>query len=649
MLKKLFYFVIFIFIFIFISIVGFGLYLYNSTRFDVDKLVYYNPPLTTQFFDRNNRLVANIFENENRLYVKFNEIPARVIETLIATEDTTFFTHSGFNIEAILRALIKDIKAGKKVEGASTLTQQLVKMIYLSREKTIKRKLKELFIAIKIEQKLSKKQILERYLNQIYLGHGYYGIKTASEGYFHKNLNQLTLKEIAMLIALPKAPSYYAPTKHYEKNIIRANTILQRLYTLGWITKDEYKKAIYERPKVYNSSLTRNKAPYIIDMALKELKKEYPDIKTGGYSVKLSVDLDYQTIAKEALKWGYNRLKTKYNINSSTLNGAIITLNSQTGEILSAVGGINYNKSNFNRVIQSKRSVGSAIKPFVYQIAFNIGYNPQSKIPDISRTYKIIKENNNENNQSKEEYWHPHNYEKNNLGYITLRMALVHSRNLATINLAALIGLDKIIQELYYFGFDKISSKDMSVVLGSIGVSPLKLAEGYTIFSNYGTKVKPQLILEVKNSRKNLETKYLIKKSYIMPPKQAYLMIDVLKDVVKKGTGRNAKIKGIEIAGKTGTTNKFRDAWWCGFTPTTTTIVWYGNDNYTTLGKRMSGGRVSAPVFKYFYEHLLKIHPELKRYFDIPKGIKYFDYNGKKYPFTNISPPPREKIYVPVF
>jgi penicillin-binding protein 1A len=646
MFKKFLLFLLFIFI---IGGVGIFLYLYNSTKVDIDKLVYYNPPLTTQFFDRNGKLVADIFDKEHRLYVKFKDIPPRVIETLVATEDTTFFINHGFNIEAIFRALIKDLKAGKKVEGASTLTQQLVKIMYLNRKKSLKRKIKELFIAMKIDKMISKTKILEIYLNQIYLGHGYYGIKTASEGYFHKSLKDLTLKEIAMLIALPKAPSYYSPTKHYEKNIIRANTILRRMLTLGWITKDEYKKAIFERPKVYNTTLTRNKAPYIIDMALKELKKKYPDIKTGGYKVKLSIDLDIQKLTKESVKWGYSRLRKRFDENDSTLNGAMITINSKTGDILGAVGGVDYKKSNFNRVIQSKRSIGSAIKPFVYQIALNLGYNPESKIPDVSRTYKISDDINDTNNTHK--YWHPSNYEKNSLGYITLRKALVHSRNLATVNLASLIGIENVIKGLYFFGFDDIPSKDMSVVLGSSGMSLLKLAEEYTLFSNYGVKVKPRLILEILNPKKGLDVKYLTKKDDILDEDQAYLMIDILKDVVKKGTGIRARLKGIEVAGKTGTTNNFRDAWWCGFTPSTTTIIWYGNDNYKTLGKNMTGGKVSAPVFKYFYTKLLRIHPELSRYFKIPKGIKYFSYKGKKYPYTKISKPPKltQYQYVPVF
>jgi penicillin-binding protein 1A len=643
MFKKIFIFIsILVFIGI-ITIVGGLLYLYNNTKFDIEKIEYYNPPLTTQFFDRNNKLVANLFDKENRLYVPFSKIPGRLIEILVATEDTGFFEHKGFNPEAILRALIKDIKAGKKVEGASTITQQLVKMLYLSREKKIKRKIKELFIAVKVENSLSKEKILEIYLNQVYLGHGYYGIKTAAEGYFHKDLNQLSLKEMCMLISLPKAPSFYDPTRHYNQNIARANIILRRLKTLGWISNTEYKKAVFEKPKVYNSTLTRNQAPYIIDMAIKQLKDEYPDIKTAGYKIKLSIDLPTQKIAQQSIKWGYNRLRSEYDLNNSTLNGAMITLDSSTGDILSAVGGVDYAKSSFNRIIQSKRSIGSAVKPFVYQIALDLGYNPASKIADISRTYKI-----GGDSKDKDKFWKPKNYERNTLGFITLREALVHSRNLATINLTSMIGLDTVINGLYKFGFDKVP-ENMSIVLGSFGITPLKIAEEYTLFSNYGVKVEPRLILSLENDKKGLKVTYPIQKEELLPDYQAYLMVNILEDVVKKGTGRKAQMKEIQTAGKTGTTNNFRDGWWCGFTPDTTTIVWFGNDDNKPLGKKMSGGRVSAPVFKYFYTQYLKIHPERKRSFIVPKGIKYFYINGKKELFTELSPPPKRETSIPIF
>jgi len=385
MFKKIFYtFLVFLFL-IFIGVVGYIIYLYNSTKFDSEKLIYYSPKLTTQFYDRNGKLVANLFQ-ENRLYAKYNEIPGRMIEAIVAIEDTSFFEHHGVNLAAIFRALIKDIKAGKKVEGASTITQQLVKNVLLTREKRISRKIKEIFIAVKLERILTKEQILERYLNEVYLGAGYYGVKTAARGYFRKNLNELTLKEIAMIVSLPKAPSFYNPVRRYEHNIARANAVLRRMHDLGWIDDEEYKKAMAERPKVYNDSRTKNLAPYVVDVAKKELSKRFKDLSYGGYKITLSIDLKAQKIARNSLKYGYERIKKIINNEdkTKTLNGAMMTLDPKTGDVLALVGGVDYKKSNFNRVTQSQRSIGSAIKPFIYQLALNIGYNMRLLIGIIS-------------------------------------------------------------------------------------------------------------------------------------------------------------------------------------------------------------------------------------------------------------------------
>jgi penicillin-binding protein 1A len=656
MFKKIFYTLVALLFVIFIGIVGYIIYLYNSTKFDSEKLIYYSPKLTTQFYDRNNKLVANIFQ-EHRLYAKYDEIPGRMIEAIIAIEDTSFFEHFGINVGAIFRALAKDIKAGKKVEGASTITQQLVKNVLLTREKRIERKIKEIFISIKLERILTKEEILERYLNEVYLGHGYYGVKTAANGYFRKNLNELTLKEMAMIVSLPKAPSFYNPIRRYEHNIARANAVLRRMHDLGWINHSTYKKSMAERPKVYNDTRTKNLAPYVIDVAKADLEKRFKDLSYGGYRIKLSIDLEAQKIAKDSLKYGYEKIKKIINDENETkeLNGAMVTIDSKTGDILALVGGVNYEISNFNRATQSKRSIGSAIKPFIYQLALNIGYNPATKIPDISRTYKLKEaeaggENLdlNESEYNESDYWKPQNYEKNTLGLVSLRYALIHSRNLATINLVNSLGLDSVIRGMYAFGFNKIPH-NLSLSLGTVGANLIKFSEEYTIFSNYGQKVKPRLILEIQNIKKELDIKNQVESIFVIEPKQAYLMVDILKDVVKKGTGRNARVKGIEIAGKTGTTNDFVDAWFCGFTPSTQTIVWFGNDNNTPLAKKMSGGKASAPVFKRFYTEYLKIHPELKRKFEIPEGIKYYINHGKKEMFTDISKPNKNDVYVPIF
>jgi penicillin-binding protein 1A len=643
LLKKIFTFFLSFGFLITLGIIGYFIYLYNSTRFASEKIIYYNPPLSARFYDRNGNLIAVKYKNENRFYVKYDDIPGRVIETLIATEDTSFFEHEGINFNAILRALIKDIKAGKKVEGASTITQQLVRNIYLNRKKTIDRKLKEMIISMKVEHFLTKEDILERYLNQIYFGHGYYGILTAAFGYFHKNLKDLSLKEIAMLIALPKGPSLYDPAKNYELNIKRADRIIKRMYLLGWISFAEYKQAILERPFVYKKMI-ENKAPYAIDTAIMKLLPKYKDLFTKGYDIYLTIDLPTQKLAQQTIKWNKKRvLKLNPDLNESELNGAMININPQTGEVLAIVGGADYEKSKFNRAIQSRRSVGSSIKPFIYQTALNIGYNPASLIPDISRTFKIPSDT-----PEVDKYWKPKNYEKNTLGLITLREALVHSRNLATINLVMSMSLDTVLKEMYNFGFDSLPN-NLSIALGSVGESMWKFSELYTIFSNYGVKSKVHIVKQIKIPKENITITIEPKLEYIEPDYQSYLIINILQDVVKKGTGRNARVKGIEIAGKTGTTNDFRDAWFCGFTPNSETLIWFGNDDSSSLGKKMSGGMVSAPAFAYFYKHLLQIHPELIRKFNIPKGVHTYEINGHKELFTKESPPPKQQTFVPVF
>ncbi len=619
---------------IFIVVIGvfaFLLKTYSDIRFEAYKIINYEPDLTTRIFDRNGKLIANIFGKHNRIYVKYKDIPPRVIESLVAIEDTLFFEHSGINPEAIFRAAIKDIKAMKFVEGASTLTQQLIKDTLLTRNKTIMRKIKEALLAIRVDNALTKEQIIERYLNQVYFGHGYYGIKTAALGYFHKELNELSLKEIAMLVGLPKAPSAYNPAKHMDLSLARANMVLDRLYKLGWIDAKQYEKSLNERPLVYDDTLTQNVAPYVTDEVVKRLSKKYKDLKTGGYKIFTTIDLDQQFLAKKALKFGYEGIVKRDKDVNSTLNGAMVVMDNHTGEVLAMVGGVDYKKSSFNRATQSKRQPGSSIKPFIYQIALNYGYSEATKIADISRVYE---------DKIKKKDWKPRNYENNFEGLITLEDALVHSRNLATINLVSDLGLENVYKNLKFLGFKGVPY-DLSISLGSFGVSPYEFAGKYTLFSNYGEMMKPLLIKKIVNRFGDMEI-YKPQGKRINEAKQAYLMIDILKNVVSRGTGRNARIKGIETAGKTGTTNNYIDAWFCGFTPEIEVITWYGHDDNTPMKRRETGGRAAAPAFNYFVSNYLAIHPETKREFKIPKGVGKFVKDGKTYYFTDISKPPKE-------
>jgi penicillin-binding protein 1A len=582
--------------------------------------------------------------------VSYQDIPPRVTEALVAIEDTNFFEHSGVNVDAIIRAIIKDIKAMALVEGASTITQQLVKTMVLTRDKKLIRKIKEVLLSLRLEILLSKEEILERYLNQVYFGHGYYGIKTAARGYFHKELDELNIKEIAILVGLPRAPSFYDPTKNLKYSLVRANQVIRRLKTLGWINTKEYDDYINYIPTIYNDTLSQNKAPYALDSAIKILKPDVEDLRTGGYKIALTIDLEAQKIARDALNHGYEKIlkRDKYlDTNKSTtktLNGAIVVLENNTGSILSMVGGIDYKKSSFNRATQSLRQPGSAVKPFLYQVALNLGYSTASNLTDISRNYRY--KGKDENGQEEQKIWQPRNYEKNFKGLVSFRYALVHSRNLATINLVTDIGIDILHKELSRYEFKDIPF-DLSITLGSFGISPIDLSSKYTIFSNKGIMVKPYLIGSMTN-RYNQKIVFEKEETYITSPSQTYLMTSILRDVVKNGTGRNARVKGLETVGKTGTTNNNVDAWFCGYSPTLQTIVWYGNDDNKPMYRRETGGRTAAPAFSYFFKEWLELHPEIQRKFDRPKNVFEKKFNGKLEVFTQTSNVPIEQMDIQI-
>lgn len=629
-----------LFSFIVVSVFAVGgvfMYFYTEVKHDMDAIINYRPQLTTKIYDVNGRLIANVFDEENRVYVRYEDIPGRLIEALVAIEDTVFFEHDGINIEAIIRALIKDIQAGGFAQGASTLTQQLVKNIILSSEKKIDRKIKEVILALKLENELTKEEILERYLNEVYFGHGYYGVRTAANGYFRKELDDLTLKEMAILVGLPKAPSSYDPTRHLDLSLSRANRVIERMYEIGWIGRSEYELATAEEPTIYDDSLTQNKAPYVVDEVIKEANRFLPDLKTAGYEIYTSVDLDVQAMARDALIWGYNEiLKRNKDANESVLNGAIVVTNPHNGDVIAAVGGVDYYKSNFNRATQTNRQTGSSFKPFVFQVALNEHYSPMTEIPDLPRTF----------DDGSNKVWRPTNYNKNEFyGYITIREALTKSRNLATVNLMDAIGTKETIDKFREVGFKNMPYA-LSVALGSWGTSPLEYTKHYSMFAGFGISSTPKFIMKAKSFSGN-ETIFMPEQIKVSEPEQAYLMIDMMKDVVNKGTATRAKVNGIEVAGKTGTSNNNIDAWFCGYTPDLLVIVWYGNDNYTPMRYVEVGGRSSAPVFAKFMNSYLERFPETTRKFSVPEGVYYREFKGQNELFTKISPLPVIKNLAP--
>ena len=611
------------------------MYAYEEVSLNADKLINYKPETSSVLLDRNGEKLAYIFKKQHRLYARYDEIPGFLVEGLVAMEDTRFFEHNGVNPDAILRAIVKDIKAGSFVEGGSTLTQQLIKNKLLTNEKKLVRKIKEAILALKIEHELSKEDIIERYLNEISYGNNYFGVKTAAKGYFHKEMSELTHKEMAILVGLPNAPSFYNPLRHYKRSLNRANNVLYRMKSIGWMGEEGYIKAVKESPKVYKTSLTQNVAPYIVDEVVRRFKGRLGDIRTGGYKIYTTIDMKQQDIARDAVSFSHAKALKRYNedIKTSTLNAAFVAVESSTGDILAMIGGENYNRSSWNRVTQAKRQPGSVFKPFIYQTALDMGYNPATPLTDLARTFEY-------SYKGGKKVWAPRNYERNFKGFIPLREALVHSRNLATVNLVADLGVNTIRDRLAFLDVPHIP-KDMSIALGNLGLSPLKMAQIFSVFANKGHMIAPRLVSKIvaKEGAVIYETRPKEIADFTTS-EQAYMMTDILKDVVKRGTGRNARVEGIELAGKTGTTNKNIDAWFCGYSPTIEVISWMGRDDNKPIGKGATGGRMAAPAFAYYYKELLKLYPETKRTFDIPQGIFRGEYKGKAELYTKNSPLP---------
>jgi penicillin-binding protein 1A len=610
-------------------------YYYQETELDADKLINYAPNVSSEILDRHGKRLAFIFKGRHRLYATYDEIPPYLIEALVAIEDTKFFEHNGVNPDAILRAIVRDIRARRFVEGGSTITQQLIKITLLSSKKKLERKIREAILALKIEHRLTKEQILERYLNEIPYGNNYFGVKTAAQGYFHKELKALTLKESVLLVGLPNAPSYYNPLRHYKRALNRANAILYRMKSLGWITEREYIQASKETPSVYRTTLTQNVAPYIVDELLRRFKGRFGDIRTGGYTIYTTIDVGMQAIARDAVKSDFERIVQRFgdDVNTTKLNGALVAVENTTGDILALVGGVDYRKSAFNRVTMTRRQPGSAFKPFVYQTALDMGYNPATKLTDLARTFQYT-------SRGRKKVWAPRNYERNYKGFITLREALVHSRNLATVNLVYDIGVETIRKRLALLDVPNVP-KDLSIALGNLGLSPLKMAQIYTVFSNQGHMIEPRLVSKIVSKEGAVLFETFPKEiANFTQPEQAYLMTDILRDIVRRGTGRNAQVEGIELAGKTGTTNNGVDAWFCGYSPSVTTIVWYGRDNNRPIGKRATGGSVAAPAFAEFYRKMLELYPDTPRHFERPDGVMEGKVTDGSELYTTISPLP---------
>ncbi|MDC0167652.1 PBP1A family penicillin-binding protein [Candidatus Pelagibacter sp.] len=687
------------------------LWTYSNDIPDYKFLKNYKPPVSSKVYSGEGELVAD-FSKEKRVFVPYSSIPKNVINAFLSAEDKNFFSHPGVDAKGVLRAVVNNISniiSSKRLEGASTITQQVAKNFLLTNEVSINRKIKEAILAFRIERALSKERILELYLNQIYLGSGAYGVAAASLEYFDKSIKDLSYSEAALLAALPKAPSKYNPYRDIELAKFRRNLVLKNLLDNNYITSEWYEKL-----KKKEILLNKNKKIYLEDAQyfIEDVRKNvienftYDKVYKQGFNINTSINLDFQKIATDSLRNGlisydqrkgwrgpltnkiynsnWNKDLKKFDLEKSIgwslaivkninkfsveietndkiegvieykdiswtkkefknllkpgdiiyvkqtkdkkftlqqlpkINGGIVVMDPFTGRILALSGGFSFKKSEFNRATQANRQPGSAFKPFVYALALENNYTPTSLVLDAP----LVLDQGDDLKM-----WKPENYGKKFYGPSTLRIGLEKSRNLMTVRIAQNLGIEKIVNFSKDLKIYENPEELLSISLGSAETTLLNLTSAYSTFVNGGKLVEPILIDRIQDSEGNTiynnnlrecidcdQISYLsndypkIKNNYkqIFSPATAYQMTSILEGVVQRGTGKKLRDLKLNIAGKTGTTNKNTDTWFIGFTSNLLVGVYVGSDNPSPLGKYETGSKTALPIFKNFIKQAVK-------------------------------------------
>jgi penicillin-binding protein 1A len=691
-----------------------------------DSFQDYQPSLVSRVYADNGKIIGQFFI-ERRLYTPIDQIPKALTQAVIAVEDTRFLEHPGLDIIGIGRAAWTNLKKGGRFQGASTITQQLARALFLTPERTYTRKIKELILAIKMEWVLTKDQILEMYLNQIYFGHGAYGIAAATLTYFDKSVTELSLPEAAFLAGLPKAPNNYSPYRNPDLAKSRKELVLRRMIEAGFITKEEAQTAIgevlnYRRQSIepiasyfvedirqrlverYGESLVykgglqiyttlniamQKLAEANLQQGLRQVDKrqgwrgplghvdlgkdfvppeEYPELQSpraalvhGLYrglvtkvtkksAAVLIGNTLKGTISLDDMKWAERRLKDVNDVGTAVVQkkitprhilkagdiielwpkngnlesgifvleqtplveGSLLALDPRTGAVQAMSGGYDFHRSQFNRAVSARRQPGSAFKPLIYATALQQGLTPATLILDAPVVYL---------DEELDRVWKPENYEKRFYGTISLRDALRHSRNAATVRLLEQIGVPEVITVASNLGIQSPLSQDLSLALGSSSVTLQEITSAYGVFSNHGMWLRPYQITLVKDMNGEILEQHLFEPRQAMTQENAYLTTNMLMDVIQSGTGRRAKKIGRPLAGKTGTTNGYNDAWFVGYAPNLATGVWVGFDTVRTLGRLESGAHAALPIWTEFMGQALRGLPV--QTFTIPEGIQF--------------------------
>ena len=603
-----------------ISLIGTALYLYlKATLPNIQSLKYYHPIQTNLILDTNGKIIGFLGEKK-RIFVPLNKIPKHVILAFIAAEDAHFFEHKGIDFLGILRALYKDIIAGKIVQGGSTITQQVVKCLLLTPERTIERKIKEMFLAWQIEKYLTKEEILTIYLNHIYLGRGAYGVEAAALTYFGKHIWELDLNEAAVLAGLPPAPSRYNPIVNMNAAIKRRNYVLKRMAEEGFISWELAEKVMKQPIKLHPMDINIPLyAAYFIDALKREFPKYFPEQKLlyGGFTIKTTLDKDWQ---KKAYKSALETLRRLFPDRKDLPEFAVICISNKDGAVRVLIGGKDFRKSPFNRAVLGKRQIGSAIKPFIWAQALEKGIIiPSSIIPDDPIIIQGI---------DKGKDWAPQNYDGKYMGPIDVKNAIAHSRNTVAVRIALLLGIDNLKELLTRLDLKLPKFLNYSLALGSYEMTPLEVVRIYSNFPNLGIMVYPFFVESVWNKiydRSEIVYQHKLKPKRVFSEYTAGIMNDFLEAVVDIGTGRCAKKLGVPVAGKTGTTQNYNDAWFIGYTADYTCAVWVGYDKEKTLGKEKTGGKVACPIWLSVMKSIPHLNKPIPKHIQLPEDIEEFN------------------------
>ena len=708
---------------------GFIYFHFSKDLPDVRKLKDHQPSTITQIYSDKDEKIAE-FYIEKRIIVSLENIPLALKQATLAVEDSNFYYHFGIDPKAIFRAFITNLKAGYVVEGGSTITQQLTKTMFLSREKTLPRKIKEAILAVRLELVFSKDEILEMYLNQIYYGHGTYGVEAAARTYFGKSVKELTIAECAMIASLPKAPNNYSPYRNPKKARKRRNHVIRRMADVSFITTEQAKTSLQEDFHLGEVQEMLNKAPYFVEHVRRILEKKFGSSKLyhAGLKVYTTLNMEMQESAQRAIKenlrnadkrYGYrgslgtvdlsrgeiavqNAMLKQNNFSEgqgieigSTIKGtvmsvgetqawvilgaedgyldiknmnwarkpnpnvdgrwakikrpneaiaagdmiqvkvlgrkqdgsgwslaleqepeveaALVSLDPLTGHVKAMIGGYDFYKSQFNRAVQAIRQPGSAFKPIIYAAAINEGFAPSSIIIDSPIIFK--------EKEDAFDKWKPVNFEEKFYGPTSLREALAHSRNVVTVKLMQKIGIKSSIRLARSLGISSNLEENLSIALGSSGMTLYELTSAYSAFANMGTLIKPAAIRSIKSRSGEVLFTAVPETTQPITPGTAHIITSLMKSVIQNGTATKVKALKRPVAGKTGTTNNYVDAWFMGYTPELVTGVWVGKDKDEPLGRNETGSRVAIPIWLQFMQEALANQPKIN--FSVPKDIQF--------------------------